>query len=953
MTVELTDPVRVHLGDSVTTTFGTPYFHANTDLQVFYDAGDGSLLPLQLDEQFSVTGAKAASGGTITLIDSTYIPGLSGETQSRLVITTVTDANQGLALTAGGSLSATLLTHQLDRQARMIQEDRGAISRSVRAPLGDTAEMELPTVAERALRIPYFDADGNLQVVLPADVEDLETPSNANAQPFKTAADIGLRFDRTIDNGPLLQQAIDTMSAAGGGTIWVGDPNGGTLRLDGTIRVKSRVTLILAARHEVTAASRLTIAGQLAAIQDRDAFNLVSDAVVDGTTLAIDTTPHGGGPVSDFFAAGDLIEISGFLDSCGTATQQQMTYVDSVDATTITVADPLAYAYSADYTAGDYEGGWGTPNKSIVRLISAATVTSDVAEGTNLVPINAGDAGILEPGDWVLCYDRKINSDVAGTDTSPIHAEINRIVEPVAGDAAASVRLASRLEHALEDAYRPRLIKLDPAIGASIQGANVSFTEAPSSQRVHVYELRYAVGSHLIDCSLANDDNFGTRGNAFRVYRSALCSVVQPFAADAKYVDSGDGNGLVFAWSSDCWSEGGSFAGMRHSVQFLGATRCVAKTPRIVNPRHSPLDCHGAAERSCRVEAPDMVASTTYEPAGTKAPQGIVFGNPSLLSGPKSCGVEGGRLSGFKADSGSHEPNVQFFPGAEQCYVKGTTFVDCGVWIYHEDTAGQTTLVATGNRLEECTVDGCSDWLIDLAGRVNGASVNTLVDTLITGCTFRRLTKLVRATFASELELIGNSFDEITADVSFSYAIEAENCPRLRVVGNEIYGASRFARLTGCTDQDFSGNKLTRFENATILDDRGTNTGQWIDNSWLGTTLVPNRTLTVASVLIEHPRLIGIVIIPDDTAFTFSPLKSQGTITVYTSEDGTLFGKIMFRCDGNTITRIAYDGVEVSTGILTGTTGTDGNFTVSCHTNDQIYFENRTGSSVTIDASVE
>jgi len=37
--------------------------------------------------------------------------------------------------------------------------------------------------------------------------------------------------------------------------------------------------------------------------------------------------------------------------------------------------------------------------------------------------------------------------------------------------------------------------------------------------------------------------------------------------------------------------------------------------------------------------------------------------------------------------------------------------------------------------------------------------------------------------------------------------------------------------------------------------------------------------------------------------------------------------------------------IEVTTGILSGTTGTDGKFTISAHTDGKIYFENRRGST--------
>jgi len=88
----------------------------------------------------------------------------------------------------------------------------------------------------------------------------------------------------------------------------------------------------------------------------------------------------------------------------------------------------------------------------------------------------------------------------------------------------------------------------------------------------------------------------------------------------------------------------------------------------------------------------------------------------------------------------------------------------------------------------------------------------------------------------------------------------------------------------------------------------------------------------------------------DNTAISFTPIKSRGILLL--SPAGTAGGM------GNLIGLVYYDtvapatqilvvgsNVEVATGALTGTTGSDAKVTVSAHTDGKIYFENRIGYS--------
>ena len=73
---------------------------------------------------------------------------------------------------------------------------------------------------------------------------------------------------------------------------------------------------------------------------------------------------------------------------------------------------------------------------------------------------------------------------------------------------------------------------------------------------------------------------------------------------------------------------------------------------------------------------------------------------------------------------------------------------------------------------------------------------------------------------------------------------------------------------------------------------------------------------------------------------------ASGMIEVWVGNTQQSFGKAYYRVSAAAINE-AYSGtsLDFTTGVLNGTTGTDGNITVSIHTDGDIYIENRLGSS--------
>lgn len=89
----------------------------------------------------------------------------------------------------------------------------------------------------------------------------------------------------------------------------------------------------------------------------------------------------------------------------------------------------------------------------------------------------------------------------------------------------------------------------------------------------------------------------------------------------------------------------------------------------------------------------------------------------------------------------------------------------------------------------------------------------------------------------------------------------------------------------------------------------------------------------------------------DDTAASVTPHSQFGIIFVSPRGSGyaEIVGVAVYRCASTGVFRktiFAGANFVMTTGALTGTTGTDGKFTCACHSDGKIYFENRTGGAV-------
>ena len=92
------------------------------------------------------------------------------------------------------------------------------------------------------------------------------------------------------------------------------------------------------------------------------------------------------------------------------------------------------------------------------------------------------------------------------------------------------------------------------------------------------------------------------------------------------------------------------------------------------------------------------------------------------------------------------------------------------------------------------------------------------------------------------------------------------------------------------------------------------------------------------------------ITLADDAATYYTPPSILGVILINgrVSTYAQIFGMANFRTTSSVycVSMLAGTAFAVTTGVLAGTTGVDGKFTVSPHTDGRIYIENRFGASV-------
>lgn len=222
MTISTTASRISYNGNGVTVAFSFPYrFLINSDVVVVLRSSTGVESTLLLGTHYSLSGAGADAGGTVTM---TAAPAL-GE---RLVIYRKVAITQETDYISGDPFPAETHERALDRLTMIGQQHQDSIDRTIRFPVSDTVNPELPTQSVRANKLLAFDNLGNPTTAVPAtdsatDVRldlagsggstmvganDYQTQADVNAEMGSIAA-YGAVGDGVTDDTASIQSALN------------------------------------------------------------------------------------------------------------------------------------------------------------------------------------------------------------------------------------------------------------------------------------------------------------------------------------------------------------------------------------------------------------------------------------------------------------------------------------------------------------------------------------------------------------------------------------------------------------------------------------------------------------------------------------------------------------------------------------------------------------------------
>lgn len=150
-------PLR-QLGNGVTTQFSGIWAVLNSAyIRVYLESVATGVQTLQT-LGVNYTLVFTASGFTVT-----FISGAPTNANYVVIGRSVSD-DQSTPYTTSKGFQGNVEEDSFDKLTALTQDGRDAVNRSIKAPLGDTATMILPTAALRAGGIPYFDVSGNVLV---------------------------------------------------------------------------------------------------------------------------------------------------------------------------------------------------------------------------------------------------------------------------------------------------------------------------------------------------------------------------------------------------------------------------------------------------------------------------------------------------------------------------------------------------------------------------------------------------------------------------------------------------------------------------------------------------------------------------------------------------------------------------------------------------------------------
>ena len=762
---------------------------------------------------------------------------------------------------------ATVAVHEVDRDG-----NETGVLKPLYMDLFDDQQAPNPFKLDQNGRLPYpiyLSGSYRLRITKPRLGIDHATgvlrqtaggDGSAAGIPILFKEDLGMAGDggpdgSGTDDSFRFNKACADWSAKGGAIFILTPQPGKGFKFAAPGRIRDGITVILTGGpFFFTKKGRMRIQGDFATFPETNLYRLGADATAGQDTIKVDTTPQGGGLLSAHFNVGDKIIIRGMTDAALNSLERDELEILSINdlAQTLRFTTPISYSYKITYDNPEYFANTGVVDRTLITKVVSAKLPSDLAAGSDIITLAPGDVAKFSVGALVLIEDEKKSADqVSGGSNNPIHkfiAEVTAINE----DGPNTLRINARTPFAFETAYSARVTLMKPARFASLQGGTAIYTEAPDAapaERMHSFEIARAAWCFMSNLAVPNEDDFGTRGNMFRMFYSYGCGFDNVRGRNPKHLGSGDGYGLSFYYSTNCWARTVDVSGNRHGVLFQNSVSCSAWDVAVADDRGSAVDFHGLSETECWVHLRSITGGSLSAFSSNTA---VKFGNTAHRVGPFRCGVTGGQISRYY---GTGRRVVQFVPGAVDCYFGRSVCDDVQCLLYHEDIAAAATLLAQKNRIDDVVVRKWRGRLIDCNGTKSGSgSTKTLKNTRISGLRAYSGTLCVRLIDCDGFELLDYEIADIVGDPPAAeidrYGIAAtrvdglivsrgrlrgmgrglslEDCPAYRVTRNEIWDLYEgiVRRRAGlCSNGRWRWNDFAGFSPVTVIEDSPTITG--------------------------------------------------------------------------------------------------------------------------------
>ena len=196
--------------------FSFPYA-ATSDITVYSRVTTTGVETLLAETTNYTLTAASDTGGTLTTVTAVAAT-------SEIHIIRDTPKTQSLDLEQGGSFSAENIEDALDKNTKLIIENKDSLDRALRAPATDAAalDLELPSSVDRASKNLGFDAGGNVTVTDSSGTFTTQTAvwdDYIAKYPIVDIRSRGAVGDDSTDDSAAIQAILNSLSSTGGKII--------------------------------------------------------------------------------------------------------------------------------------------------------------------------------------------------------------------------------------------------------------------------------------------------------------------------------------------------------------------------------------------------------------------------------------------------------------------------------------------------------------------------------------------------------------------------------------------------------------------------------------------------------------------------------------------------------------------------------------------------------------